>query len=475
MATVNEKMTALADKIRSKTGGTSKLSIDGMIDALDNIVAGGGVDDHIVGTWVFKEIISYPDSGSSFAVSFISNGEHYKAIERSDFLYYSVSALDETLSVYEDDGYGNYFWDVGEEYRTITITEEPTDGIFISWLKANAIKQGDYHFRPEALSDENGMLIQGYVIPHYYILEDCEYGSNGMQAGYKPGDVFVAYGYAKNNQDITVPVIYKTGTDYMDEGPDYVDVFYYVGTSEVDGITYDKWRKIYSLGIPHWEDDPLYSEEPGKIYVLTNIIVEPNSHKTWPVTLSCQGSASLTYTISYMNSAGVFTSTTCVRGNTVTINVAENSLVKVSCSDGSGVYTTITPSAAECQIINNASTEFGLWFGSSASRPAISYSLYDSSRTCTVKVDTLDGYGSVGVSYVNASGTRVSATVSNNATRSFEVLCGSEIRLIDQSGDGLYFSGMNYWTPVYTADVQTDAYMVPTYPSQTYSISMIRD
>ena len=41
---VNEKMTAIADAIRAKTGGTSSLTLDGMADAIAGIQTGGGID-----------------------------------------------------------------------------------------------------------------------------------------------------------------------------------------------------------------------------------------------------------------------------------------------------------------------------------------------------------------------------------------------------------------------------------------------
>ena len=41
MALIN-KLTAIADAIRSKTGGTEPLTLDGMVTAIDGISAGGG-------------------------------------------------------------------------------------------------------------------------------------------------------------------------------------------------------------------------------------------------------------------------------------------------------------------------------------------------------------------------------------------------------------------------------------------------
>ena len=45
MATVNEKMTALADSIRAKSGATGKLSLDGMKTAVDGIEKGTDTSD----------------------------------------------------------------------------------------------------------------------------------------------------------------------------------------------------------------------------------------------------------------------------------------------------------------------------------------------------------------------------------------------------------------------------------------------
>ncbi|MBR5874540.1 MAG: leucine-rich repeat domain-containing protein [Oscillospiraceae bacterium] len=45
MATVAEKMTAIADAIRAKTGGTDALSLDGMAAAIAGIESGGGGDE----------------------------------------------------------------------------------------------------------------------------------------------------------------------------------------------------------------------------------------------------------------------------------------------------------------------------------------------------------------------------------------------------------------------------------------------
>lgn len=48
MATVNEKMTAIADAIRAKTGGTELLGLDAMAQAIAALETGGGLPENIV-------------------------------------------------------------------------------------------------------------------------------------------------------------------------------------------------------------------------------------------------------------------------------------------------------------------------------------------------------------------------------------------------------------------------------------------
>lgn len=98
-------------------------------------------------------------------------------------------------------------------------------------------------------------VIKSHVIPHYYEYVDYSDQLNGADPDYRQGkDVFVAYNYLANNEGTTVPVIYKTDAAGLDptkpdfksefEDPDYEDQFYYEGTAEIDGVTYDKWRLI---------------------------------------------------------------------------------------------------------------------------------------------------------------------------------------------------------------------------------------
>lgn len=113
---------------------------------------------------------------------------------------------------------------------------------------------------------EGGVLKTGAVTKYYDIYEDV--GSADGTHNYKSTDVFVECRYAENNEGETVPVLYKTDVGMMEEGADYADTFFYVGRYEYNGETYDRWRKI--------EENELGWDSEGKIYSLTNIIVDDN-------------------------------------------------------------------------------------------------------------------------------------------------------------------------------------------------------
>lgn len=156
--------------------------------------------------------------------------------------------------------------------------------IIVQALSANTLSEtasADYHieaasvgagytFKPEVLADEDGALVEGSVTKYYDIYEDCDTDANGV-VDYKSTDIFIGYDYLENNEGVTVPVLYKTDPDVEPEA-DYSDVFYYVGTYELDGVVYDKWRKIES---EHYTWD-----STGKIYALTNVIVDGNTIDT---------------------------------------------------------------------------------------------------------------------------------------------------------------------------------------------------
>lgn len=117
-------------------------------------------------------------------------------------------------------------------------------------------------------------LKAGAVTKYYDIYEDIDGGPDNGIGDYKNADVFIAYSYLNNNDDNIVPVLYKTDIEdpELSTVVDYQDVYYYVGTYEYDGVVYDKWRKI-----EHDIDGGLKWDSPGKIYALTNVVVEDNA------------------------------------------------------------------------------------------------------------------------------------------------------------------------------------------------------
>ena len=121
-------------------------------------------------------------------------------------------------------------------------------------------------------------VIKSHVVSYYYEYVDYNELSTGVDPNYRHGkDVFVDYEYLANDEGITVPVIYKTNPAGIDstkadfnsefDDPDYEDKFYYEGTANIDGITYDKWRLINE------SDEEFNWDTDSKCYVYTNQIV----------------------------------------------------------------------------------------------------------------------------------------------------------------------------------------------------------
>ena len=99
--------------------------------------------ESIIGTWVFNvefpvatDKVSYADR-FTYAVDFVNDGVSYTSIMiyYDDDIWLGYEMRYDNHPVFED-GWSS------DEYRTITITSEPTDSTFIAWLKANATKQG---------------------------------------------------------------------------------------------------------------------------------------------------------------------------------------------------------------------------------------------------------------------------------------------------------------------------------------------
>ena len=113
-------------------------------DASGNVIIGtlDVADDSAIGTWVFNDEV-FCDQGYWYSFKFHTAEKSY------DGMYLDIDFIDHftgdfSASNYQaETAYDGYTdgWQ-GEHYKTITITEEPTDEDFITWLKANAKKQG---------------------------------------------------------------------------------------------------------------------------------------------------------------------------------------------------------------------------------------------------------------------------------------------------------------------------------------------
>lgn len=111
---------------------------------VENIKATGGVADNgIVGTWVFNDALTLPDSNIQYDIDFTYNEVKCSGMALfSDSVTYYLS--EDAYDVYEaEDGWSN------EIYKTIVILTEPADDTFASWLKANATKEEYYQTKKD--------------------------------------------------------------------------------------------------------------------------------------------------------------------------------------------------------------------------------------------------------------------------------------------------------------------------------------
>lgn len=144
-----DKLTAIADGFRASRGTTTKYTLDQMAVLASEPIS-GGTNDSIIGIWLFNDILT-PIPEELFGKNIYFRYSVYAS-------WVDVNAKMDRITIFEegtgfsyngDEGGDNYcFEDVYEystgwlhqDYKTITITEAPTDPTFIAWLKANATK-----------------------------------------------------------------------------------------------------------------------------------------------------------------------------------------------------------------------------------------------------------------------------------------------------------------------------------------------
>jgi hypothetical protein len=113
---------------------------------------------------------------------------------------------------------------------------------------ANAIREarGESGYTINTSIGMEGSLRQDEVTVAY--TEFVDFGGSdyeGIRAGGKSADAdFRYYDYVADNNGITTLVIYKIYPDFSLTEPDLEEPFFHVGRAEIDGVEYDKWRKI---------------------------------------------------------------------------------------------------------------------------------------------------------------------------------------------------------------------------------------
>lgn len=202
--------------------------------------------DSIVGTWLFNESINV-NGGAWYSVNFTSNGVSYIAFsDRRD----QTSAMHDmslryfkTPTTYDLAFGGDGSWR-NEAYRTITISEEPTDEEFIVWLKANATKQGE----SPSLPLWNGTDLTGttWHVPAGWVAE------SGYKISYITGSI------EYNNKYETWPeclrIGYSSGTGKANTIT-WGEAFTFQGSisSETEfSITFTGGRDVTSMDVIAW-------------------------------------------------------------------------------------------------------------------------------------------------------------------------------------------------------------------------------
>lgn len=132
---------------------------------------------------------------------------------------------------------------------------------------ANALREVQdiekYVFNENAIA-ENNLLAAGAVTVYY--TEYVDFNSQDypeLEEGNSGDFGMVAYSFLPNNKGEIVPVLQDQYSGY-----DIIDHYYYEGKSnEIDGTTYDKWRKISPI---------VFDWEGGECYKYTNEIITIN-------------------------------------------------------------------------------------------------------------------------------------------------------------------------------------------------------
>lgn len=240
---------------------------------------------HGVDLTLSQEIPEHTNSTRTLTINLDSNSGDLSVSElncsatyQHDFLHWSTS--DDLVDAnfyfpgesYQEDASATLYaiWDC--EYHSgnaITLPTPTRSGYsFKGWQEQEGITI-DWEFIADS-----GHLVLGSVTPVCYTVT----GDDGTLQEYRNSDEFIGFSYGVNNVGSTVPIIYKSNIPSV---PDYANGFYYVGKVTVDGVVYDRWRKI------SFDDDTYSWDSTRSIYVDTNVIVNDNHLITGSVLPRC--------------------------------------------------------------------------------------------------------------------------------------------------------------------------------------------
>ena len=126
--------------------------VDGFLQTKDNTIVGAineineKVNSLLLETWVLNDTLTSTEDTWTYSLEFTSNNSEFTSISRAGAGPPGVRCLKYgSVQVYIFESENMYGLTPGwsdEAYKTITFTEEPTDEAFLTWLKANATKQG---------------------------------------------------------------------------------------------------------------------------------------------------------------------------------------------------------------------------------------------------------------------------------------------------------------------------------------------
>lgn len=137
---LTDKLTAIANAIRSKTGGTEKLSLDGMATAINGITVGGGSDDTMKGL-IERNVTEVV----------IPNG----TTKIAGFAFYYFDRLEKITIQESIVSIGNSAFSNCKALTSITIPEGVTS--IKDWAFNNCQKMSEYHFKASTPPNLSGV------------------------------------------------------------------------------------------------------------------------------------------------------------------------------------------------------------------------------------------------------------------------------------------------------------------------------